>query len=153
MQLVTCHLRSVYSLNLSHNALTGTIPKSLGNMSNLEALDLSVNQLTGVMPLELARLGFLDDFNVSYNKLVGEIPLGCQLQSFSSDSFKGNSGLCGVPLSNSCNISSSDDMAPLSKSGDGNELSSQTQQSAAHALAYVYVVSFATILSLLCQSP
>lgn len=145
-------LRSLSNLNLSHNALTGTIPKSLGNMEVLEALDLSVNQLRGVIPEELVRLAFLGSLDVSYNKLVGEIPLSTQFQSFTSDSFKGNSGLCGGPLSNRCNISS-DDMAPLSKSGDGNELSSQTQQSAAHALAYVYVVSFATILSLLCQSP
>lgn len=145
-------LRSLTYLNLSHNALTGTIPKSLGNMEVLEVLDLSKNQLTGVMPEELTNLNFLGFLDVSYNKLVGKIPLSAQFQSFSSDSFKGNSGLCGGPLSNSCNISS-DDMAPLSKSDYGNELSSQTQQSAAHALSYAYVVSFATILSLLCQSP
>ncbi|XP_047943860.1 receptor like protein 22-like [Salvia hispanica] len=100
-------LASLFFLNLSHNSLTGTIPKSLGNMEWLEALDLSVNQLTKTIPVELARLTFLSVLNVSYNKLVGRIPNGSQLSTFYNDSYKGNTGLCGLPLTINCTMDGS----------------------------------------------
>ncbi|XP_057789339.1 receptor like protein 23-like [Salvia miltiorrhiza] len=95
-------LSSLYLLNLSHNALSGSIPKSFGELRQLGSLDLSMNLLTGEIPDEIARLTFLVVMNVSYNKLVGKIPLGSQIQTFSADSFEGNIGLCGLPLSISC---------------------------------------------------
>ncbi|KAG6404543.1 hypothetical protein SASPL_136792 [Salvia splendens] len=95
-------LNSLYLLNLSHNALTGRIPKSFGKLRQLGSLDLSMNQLTGEIPKEIASLTFLVVMNVSHNKLVGEIPIGNQLQTFSADSFEGNTGLCGLPLNISC---------------------------------------------------
>ncbi|PIN21268.1 Leucine-rich repeat protein [Handroanthus impetiginosus] len=96
-------LSLLYVLNLSHNNLMGKIPKSLGNLTQLESLDLSMNQLTGEIPEELAGLTFLSVLNLSYNKLVGMIPKGRQLQTFSSTSYDGNIGLCGLPLNRSCN--------------------------------------------------
>ncbi|KAF7143608.1 hypothetical protein RHSIM_Rhsim05G0221400 [Rhododendron simsii] len=95
-------LSSLYVLNLSRNALSGQIPSRLGNLTQLESLDLSVNKLNGSIPLTLARLTFLSVLNLSYNHLVGRIPTSTQLQSFSNTSFEGNVGLCGLPLSNSC---------------------------------------------------
>lgn len=95
-------LHALIGLNLSHNRLTGPIPQSLGNLSNLEWLDLSSNMLTDVIPAELTNLGFLEVLDISNNHLVGEIPQGKQFNTFTNDSYEGNSGLCGLPLSKKC---------------------------------------------------
>ncbi|KAE8725244.1 Signal transduction histidine kinase, hybrid-type, ethylene sensor isoform 1 [Hibiscus syriacus] len=95
-------LHSLIALNLSHNCLTGPIPSSLGDLSELESLDLSSNKLHGRIPTEFTNLGFLEVLNLSHNNLVGPIPHGKQLDTFSNDSYIGNLGLCGLPLSKSC---------------------------------------------------
>ncbi|XP_016652649.1 PREDICTED: receptor-like protein 12 [Prunus mume] len=99
------NLRGLIFLNLSNNALTGVIPSSLWNLTALESLDLSRNQLSGRIPGNLAQLTFLEYFNVSYNHLWGPIPLGQQFGTFLEDSYQGNSGLCGKPLSKQCDSS------------------------------------------------
>ncbi|CAL9013559.1 unnamed protein product [Prunus brigantina] len=99
------NLRGLLFLNLSNNALTGLIPSSLWNLTALESLDLSRNQLSGRIPGNLAQLTFLEYFNVSYNHLWGPIPLGQQFGTFLEDSYQGNSGLCGEPLSKKCDSS------------------------------------------------
>ncbi|XP_057725017.1 receptor like protein 22-like [Arachis stenosperma] len=96
-------LHGLIGLNLSHNRLVGHIPYSLGNLTNLESLDLSSNMLTGNIPTELTNLNFLEVLNLSQNQLVGPIPRGKQFDTFSNDSYKGNMGLCGLPLSVQCN--------------------------------------------------
>ncbi|KAL1347597.1 hypothetical protein AAHE18_07G017600 [Arachis hypogaea] len=96
-------LHGLIGLNLSHNRLVGHIPHSLGNLTNLESLDLSSNMLTGDIPTELANLNFLEVLNLSQNQLVGPIPRGKQFDTFSNDSYEGNTGLCGFPLSIQCN--------------------------------------------------
>ncbi|KOM46578.1 hypothetical protein LR48_Vigan07g028200 [Vigna angularis] len=96
-------LRALKGLNFSHNRLGGLIPKSIGNLTNLESLDLSSNMFTGRIPIELANMNFLGVLNLSCNNLVGEIPQGKHLDTFSNDSYLGNSGLCGFPLSMKCN--------------------------------------------------
>ncbi|KAL7189648.1 hypothetical protein ACSBR1_039319 [Camellia fascicularis] len=89
-------------LNLSHNSLTGPIPSSLGDLTELESLDLSSNQLVGKIPNQLKSLIFLEVFDLSWNHLDGPIPRGEQLDTFGNDSYVGNSGLCGFPLSKKC---------------------------------------------------
>ncbi|KAL5548530.1 hypothetical protein UlMin_003761 [Ulmus minor] len=96
-------LKSLHGLNFSHNKLSGSIPPSLGTLSNLEWLDLSSNELVGVIPMQLADLTFLQFLKLAHNKLVGPIPRGKQFNTFENDSYIGNLGLCGVPLSKTCN--------------------------------------------------
>ncbi|XP_072055983.1 receptor-like protein 33 isoform X2 [Arachis hypogaea] len=96
-------LHRLKSLNLSYNNLIGPIPPSLGNLTNLESLDLSSNMLDGNIPAELTNLNFLESLNLSNNHLEGSIPQGKQFDTFSNDSYQGNMGLCGFPLSIQCN--------------------------------------------------
>jgi hypothetical protein len=98
-------LVSLRVLNISHNAFTGKIPGQLGSMADLESLDLSCNQLSGEIPQELTYLTFLGTLNLSKNQLVGKIPQSRQFFTFGNNSFEGNAGLCGPPLSNPCGVS------------------------------------------------
>ncbi|KAE8702186.1 putative Leucine-rich repeat protein kinase family protein [Hibiscus syriacus] len=95
-------LNSLIVLNFSHNSLTGNIPTSLGKMAALESLDLSSNKLQGRIPKQLTDLSFLGALNLSQNNLEGPIPQASHFDTFSNDSFDGNSGLCGFPLSKKC---------------------------------------------------
>ncbi|RHN57979.1 putative non-specific serine/threonine protein kinase [Medicago truncatula] len=95
-------LHDLKGLNLSYNKLTGHIPQSMGNLINLESLDLSSNMLTGRIPVKLTNLDFLEVLDLSNNHLVGEIPQGKQFNTFTNDSYEGNLGLCGFPLSKNC---------------------------------------------------
>jgi hypothetical protein len=94
-------------LNLSHNSLTGHIPLSLANLSALESIDLSSNKLTGEIPMQLTSLTFLAMLNLSQNQLIGPIPQGKQFDTFENDSYYGNLGLCGLPLSIKCRTDAS----------------------------------------------
>ncbi|XP_047965168.1 receptor-like protein 9DC3 [Salvia hispanica] len=83
-------------------SLTGHIPSSLENLSEFESLDLSTNKLDGEIPSELTKLKFLAKLNLSVNNLVGEIPRSNQFFIFENDSYMGNLGLCGLPLTRKC---------------------------------------------------
>ncbi|XP_062153782.1 receptor-like protein 35 [Alnus glutinosa] len=96
------NLKGVQLLNLSNNYLNGPIPPSLGNLLALEALDLSQNKLSGEIPQQLTQLTFLGFFDVSHNNLTGPIPQGKQFGTFENNSFEGNPGLCGRPLTKTC---------------------------------------------------
>ncbi|KAH0637921.1 hypothetical protein KY289_037836 [Solanum tuberosum] len=115
------NLSSLYVLNLSHNALEGPIPKLIGKLQMLESLDLSTNHLSGEIPSELASLTFLAALNLSFNTLFGKIPLSNQFQTFSADSFEGNSGLCGLPLNNSCQSNDSESLPPPTSLPDSDD--------------------------------
>ncbi len=65
---------SVIGLDLRSNQLSGTIPSSLANLSNLEDLNLSGNQLTGTIPAFLSSLAKLRRFDLSSNHLTGVLP-------------------------------------------------------------------------------
>ncbi|KAI9095393.1 hypothetical protein K1719_026427 [Acacia pycnantha] len=72
-------------------------------MKSLESLDLSYNILSGEIPSTISDLSFLNHLNLSYNNFNGQIPLGTQIQSFDCWSFVGNPKLCGDPLPTKCN--------------------------------------------------
>ncbi|KAF8011006.1 hypothetical protein BT93_J1593 [Corymbia citriodora subsp. variegata] len=95
-------LKQLKLLNLSYNILVGPLPPFMAKLMNLEALDLSQNQLSGEIPQELMQLTSLEVFNVSYNRLTGLIPKSRQFATFENNSYKGNLGLCGTPLSRKC---------------------------------------------------
>ncbi|KAF3664930.1 putative beta-glucosidase 44-like [Capsicum annuum] len=89
-------------LNLSHNGLQGHIPPSLGKLSVVESLDLSSNKLLGEIPKHLASLTSLAVLNLSRNHLEGCIPKGPQFDTFENNSYEGNDGLRGFPVSGGC---------------------------------------------------
>ncbi|PHT67042.1 hypothetical protein T459_31467 [Capsicum annuum] len=89
-------------LNLSHNGLQGPIPPSLGKLSVVESLDLSSNKLSGEIPKQLASLTSLAVLNLSRNHLEGCIPKGPQFATFENNSYEGNDGLRGFPVSGGC---------------------------------------------------
>ncbi|KAH0708085.1 hypothetical protein KY284_009512 [Solanum tuberosum] len=95
-------LIAVHTLNLSHNGLQGHIPQSFGDLSSVESLDLSGNQLSGEIPQQLVSLTSLSFLNLSQNHLQGCIPQGPQFHTFESNSYEGNDGLRGFPVSKSC---------------------------------------------------
>lgn len=102
----------LHGLNLSHNFLTGVIPSQVSRLNQLEALDLSSNELSGVIPHEISSLDFLTMLNLSYNKLEGRIPESPHFLTFSNNSFLGNDGLCGSPLSKECSNATTPNVAP-----------------------------------------
>lgn len=85
------------TLDLSGNRLSGSIPQQIVDCKFLNKLNLDNNKLSGSIPYELARLGRLKEFSVAGNDLSGSIP--SDLARFGEDSFDGNNGLCGEPLS------------------------------------------------------
>ncbi|RWR97665.1 MDIS1-interacting receptor like kinase 2-like protein [Cinnamomum micranthum f. kanehirae] len=67
-------LPNLVRLDLSLNALNGTIPTQIPASSQIVFFDLSINQLSGVLPLSLANLTHVSVLNISDNALYGEIP-------------------------------------------------------------------------------
>ncbi|XP_050279527.1 receptor-like protein 33 isoform X2 [Quercus robur] len=102
MPKIIGRLKSLKGLNLSYNNLIGYIPSSIGNLTNLEWLDLSFNKLGGEIPSQLVDLTSLAVLNLSHNQLTGHIPSGNQFNTFNNDSYTDNLGLCGFPLSKTC---------------------------------------------------
>lgn len=66
-------------LALQSNHLTGAIPASLGDLTQLMRLDLSFNQLFGSIPVKLAQPSQLVGFDVRNNSLSGSVPSGFAL--------------------------------------------------------------------------
>ncbi|KAK1263720.1 hypothetical protein QJS04_geneDACA009441 [Acorus gramineus] len=102
------YLRTLHSLNLSHNNLTGSIPESFQNLMSLESLDLSFNHLSSEIPPQLAQLNTLSTFRVAYNNLSGIIPSNGQFSTFNASDFEGNPNLCGLVVGRSCSNGTSE---------------------------------------------
>ncbi|XP_015892717.3 probable LRR receptor-like serine/threonine-protein kinase At2g16250 [Ziziphus jujuba] len=70
------NLTNLTSLYLSNNNLSGTIPASLGQLSRLSVLDLSQNLFAGSIPRSFSNLQNLSLLDISDNSLSGSIPPG-----------------------------------------------------------------------------
>ncbi|CAL4925356.1 unnamed protein product [Urochloa decumbens] len=83
-------------LDLSRNMLSGQIPLTLGNATEMLLLDLSGNRLGGGVPVELTGLAHMWHLNLSSNNLTGRAPalLG-KMASLQELDLSGNPGLCG----------------------------------------------------------
>ena len=68
------NLTNLTNLNLCVNDLTGTIPSSIENLTSLESLDLAGNDLTGSIPSEVGSLTSLTYLDLENNQLSGSIP-------------------------------------------------------------------------------
>ena len=68
-------LSQLRRLYLQHTRLSGTIPPELGDLARLEELALSQNRLTGTIPPELGNLARLELLYLSANELSGPIPV------------------------------------------------------------------------------
>ncbi|KAK7339919.1 hypothetical protein VNO77_20606 [Canavalia gladiata] len=68
------YLSSIIFLSLSKNNLSGSIPQSLCNYSNLLVLDVSYNHLQGKIPECLTEMATLVVLNLQNNKFDGNIP-------------------------------------------------------------------------------
>ncbi|KAL3523127.1 hypothetical protein ACH5RR_015961 [Cinchona calisaya] len=68
------HLRRLYWLTLAKNKLTGQMPSSFGQCSQLQILTLAYNNFTGVIPKEIGNMTALEVLYLGQNSLEGEIP-------------------------------------------------------------------------------
>ncbi|KAK1362728.1 Protein kinase domain-containing protein [Heracleum sosnowskyi] len=67
------NLTNITSINFSLNKLTGLIPQELGDLIHLQTLNLSRNDFEGPLPSQLSNCKRLLHFDVSYNHLNGSI--------------------------------------------------------------------------------
>jgi hypothetical protein len=69
-----CSYGHVVVLDLRNNGLSGSLPASIANLSELVALNLSLNQLVGSIPATLGTITSLQILELGWNQLSGEIP-------------------------------------------------------------------------------
>ncbi|KAH6771276.1 transmembrane like 1 [Perilla frutescens var. hirtella] len=67
-------LLQLISLKLPSANLSGTLPREIGQLTNLRSLYLSTNALSGPIPLELGYSSSLSDLDLSHNLLKGSFP-------------------------------------------------------------------------------
>ncbi|MEO1032277.1 MAG: immunoglobulin domain-containing protein [Bacteroidota bacterium] len=64
----------VNKIQLSNNNLSGTIPSSIEDLTQLDELFLFLNNITGAIPTEIGNLSNLVELNLTSNDLSGPIP-------------------------------------------------------------------------------
>lgn len=94
----------LFCRTLSHNNLTGSIPKSISKLTELKILKLEFNELSGEIPKELGLLENLLAVNVSYNQLIGRLPVGGIFPSLDQSALQGNLGICSPLLKGPCKL-------------------------------------------------
>ncbi|OQX20370.1 MAG: hypothetical protein BWK80_35775, partial [Desulfobacteraceae bacterium IS3] len=71
---VTCENNHVTKIDLSSNNLVGTVPASVGNLTELQLINFYTNKLSGTIPTELGSLTKLQEIYFSTNNLSGTVP-------------------------------------------------------------------------------
>lgn len=66
-------LTDLATLNFHNNNLNGAVPNSLGNIKTLKSLNLSLNQLQGSLPTTLVDLSNLEHLDIYFNDLSGDL--------------------------------------------------------------------------------
>ncbi|KAG9160363.1 hypothetical protein Leryth_008762 [Lithospermum erythrorhizon] len=97
--------KNLNKLDLSNNRFNGSIPIDICNTTRLQYLLLSQNSMRGEIPGEIGNCNKLLQLEMGSNYLTGTIPQNwcvSELQKSSKSSYSGNKGLCGAPLSSSC---------------------------------------------------
>ena len=64
----------VTTINWYHKGLTGSIPKEIENLTNLQCLSLYGNSLSGDIPIEICKLTNLQTLYLDNNNLSCEMP-------------------------------------------------------------------------------
>ncbi|PRP85741.1 putative leucine-rich repeat receptor-like protein kinase [Planoprotostelium fungivorum] len=93
---------SLQTLNLGDNRLTGQIPSSFINLTQLQTLVLSDNALSGDIPSWLIELYSISSLDLSFNSFSGPIPLPSSIVSLDTLDLSKNklSGTISQELSN-----------------------------------------------------
>ena len=68
------NLTNLGELALASNSLSGAIPSAIGDLTNLTRLSLSGNDLSGEIPPSIGNLTNLDELVLASNNLTGDIP-------------------------------------------------------------------------------
>lgn len=68
------NLSELVVLSLPFNGLSGEVPKEIGDLKYLEMLDLEANSFSGTVPVEIGQLSRLRILNLANNLLQGGIP-------------------------------------------------------------------------------
>ncbi|KAK4479854.1 hypothetical protein RD792_015397 [Penstemon davidsonii] len=98
--MVGCsHDNLVISLAIPSQSLSGTISRSIGNLTHLMSVLFQDNNISGPIPPELGRLPKLQELDLSNNLLIGEIPSSlAQLRSLQYLRLNNNSLNGAIPL-------------------------------------------------------
>ncbi|KAI5068329.1 hypothetical protein GOP47_0017152 [Adiantum capillus-veneris] len=133
-------LSSLLQLDLSNNKFSGAIPPQLANITELSSLDISHNNFTGSLPSSLSSLGNLTHFNCSFNSLTGKVPK--LRHTFLASAFVGNKGLCGFSPASLCALppAPSPETGAANSSGEAAAASTGEKKKKLSALSIVFVV-------------
>lgn len=66
---------SLIHLVLEDNKISGSIPRDIGNLVNLQGIILYMNSFTGTLPSSLSQLRNIGRLTVAQNKISGSIPM------------------------------------------------------------------------------